>query len=178
MKNKIKINNIVFSAIFLALAYVLPFFTGQIPDIGNMLCPMHIPVLLCGFICGGPWGMLIGFIAPLLRSLTIGMPALFPKALAMAFELASYGFISGMMYRKLPKKKPFIYISLITSMVIGRLVWGLAQFIFLGLNTQKFGLALFWTEAVVLALPGIIVQIILVPIAVILIDSLKNNKKE
>ena len=67
MNNRNKILRLVFAAMFLALAYVMPFLTGQIPEIGSMLCPMHIPVLLCGFICGWPWGLLVGLIAPLLR---------------------------------------------------------------------------------------------------------------
>ena len=96
-KNEIKI--ITLSAMFLALAFVMPFLTGQIPQIGSMLCPMHIPVLLCGFFCGAPWGIGVGFIAPLLRSITLGMPPMFPKAICMAFELATYGFIAGFLYR-------------------------------------------------------------------------------
>lgn len=177
-KTNKKMQKLALSAMFLALSYVLPFFTGQIPDIGNMLCPMHLPVLLCGFICGGPWGMLVGFIAPLLRSLTLGMPMLFPKAVAMAFELATYGFMAGFLYKLLPKKKIFIYVSLISSMIAGRLVWGLVQFICLGFNTEKFGLAFFWTEAFVLALPGIILQMIMIPLVIILIESRKALKKE
>ena len=78
---------------FLALAYVMPFLTGQIPQVGSMLCPMHIPVLLCGFFCGAPWGLAVGFVAPLLRSFTLGMPPMFPTAFCMAFELAAYGFV-------------------------------------------------------------------------------------
>ena len=108
MKKQNYINKLVLSAMFLALAYVLPFFTGQVPEIGNMLCPMHIPVILCGYICGGPWGLAVGFVAPLLRSLTIGMPVLFPKAVSMACELAVYGILSGVLYRLFPKKKIYI----------------------------------------------------------------------
>ncbi|MBQ3532703.1 MAG: ECF transporter S component, partial [Oscillospiraceae bacterium] len=95
---------VVCSALCLALAMVLPFLTGQIPQIGKMLCPMHLPVFLCGFVCGWPWGLAVGFIAPLLRSLWLGMPLIFPDAAAMAFELAVYGMISGLLYRRLPKK--------------------------------------------------------------------------
>ena len=65
----LQLKKLIYSAIFLALALVLPFLTGQIPQIGGMLCPMHIPALLCGFVCGGPWGAAVGFIAPLLRYL-------------------------------------------------------------------------------------------------------------
>ena len=67
-----KLLNMVTAALFLALTYILPFMTGQIPEIGSMLCPLHIPVLLCGFICGWPWGLAVGFIAPLFRSVTLG----------------------------------------------------------------------------------------------------------
>ena len=105
MKTQNRLQKMVLAALFLALAYVLPFLTGQIPEIGSMLCPLHIPVLLCGFICGWPWGLAVGFIAPLFRSLTLGMPPLFPTAVCMAFELATYGAISGLMHKILPKKK-------------------------------------------------------------------------
>lgn len=78
MKKHNQLLKMILSALFLALAYVLPFLTGQIPQIGSMLCPMHIPVLLCGFICGWPWGLVVGFISPLFRSLTtLGMPPAF-----------------------------------------------------------------------------------------------------
>lgn len=64
------VRKLTYSALFLALAMVLPFLTGQIPEIGSMLCPMHIPALLCGFMCGWPWGLAVGFISPLLRSMS------------------------------------------------------------------------------------------------------------
>ena len=98
------VRRMVYAALFLALAMVLPFLTGQIPQIGSMLSPMHIPVLLCGFLCGWPWGLAVGFIAPLLRSVLFGMPPMFPGAVAMAFELAVYGCVSGWLRRKLPKR--------------------------------------------------------------------------
>ena len=111
MKSHKNILKITCSAMFLALAFVMPFLTGQIPEIGSMLCPLHIPVLLCGFICGWPWGCAVGFIAPLFRSLTLGMPPIFPAAVCMAFELAAYGAIAGLMHSVLPRKKTYIYCS-------------------------------------------------------------------
>ena len=107
LKRKKDIRTIIMAAMFLAIAYVLPFFTGQIQQIGNMLCPMHIPVLLCGFICGGSYGMVVGIMAPLIRSMILGMPVLFPSAFCMAFELAVYGAVAGILYKVLPKKKIF-----------------------------------------------------------------------
>lgn len=178
MKKQNNLNKLVLSAMLLALAYVFPFITGQVPEIGNMLCPMHIPVILCGYICGGPWGLAVGFVTPLLRSLTLGMPALFPKAVSMAFELAVYGFMSGVLYRLFPKKKIYIYFSLFVSMIAGRAVWGVVQFACLGFDISKFGFAVFWTEAVINAIPGIILQVALIPVAVMLLEKTKLiNKK-
>ena len=168
--------NLAISAMFLAVAFVLPFLTGQIQQIGNMLCPMHIPVILCGFICGGPWGMAVGFVAPLLRSLILGMPPMYPNAFAMAFELAVYGLMSGILYRLLPGKKGYIYLSLIFSMIIGRLVWGAVQFACMGFDASRFGLAAFWTGAVANAIPGIILQIVLIPVVVMLAEKMKILK--
>ena len=164
---------LVLAALCLALAFVMPFLTGQIPEIGSMLCPMHIPVLLCGFVCGWQWGLSVGLVAPLLRSLILGMPPLFPVAVAMAFELAAYGAIAGLMHRALPRKKPLIYLSLLTAMIVGRLVWGAAMFLCLGIQGGSFGLAAFWAGAVVNAVPGIVAQILLVPLLVMLIENIK-----
>lgn len=167
MKKKNQVYNLTLSAMFLALAFVMPFLTGQIPQIGSMLCPMHIPVLLCGFFCGAPWGMGVGLVAPLLRSFILGMPPLFPVAFSMAFEMAVYGLVSGFLYDKLPKKKGFIYIALITAMLLGRLVWGAVMFACMGFDTAKFGVAAFLAGAVTTAIPGIVLQLVLIPVLVI-----------
>ena len=87
VKNNLNIQRLTFSAVSLALCLVLPFITGQVPEIGNMLCPMHIPVIICGYVCGAPWGLVVGFVAPLLRSVTLGMPPLFPTALQWHLSL-------------------------------------------------------------------------------------------
>ena len=175
MKNHKKILKMVIAALFLALAYLMPFLTGQIPEIGSMLCPMHLPVLICGFICGPVWGAVIGFIAPLFRSLlTGGFPPLFPTAVCMAFELAAYGAVAGMMHKLLPRKRAFIYCSLLSAMIAGRIVWGIAMFVCLG--TGGFTFAAFLAGAVTGAIPGIIAQIILVPAIVMLLDNPKILK--
>lgn len=179
MKTKKHLLNVALSGMFLALAYVFPFFTGQIPEIGSMLCPMHIPVLLCGFVCGAPCGLLVGFVTPLLRSATLGMPPLFPTATAMAFELAIYGLIAGLLYKVLPKKKINIYFSLIGAMIVGRIVWGTVMFCVMGFDVTEFGFAAFWAGAIVNAVPGIIAQIILIPMVVMVLEkaNLILNKK-
>lgn len=166
-----KITKLILSALFLAMALVLPFLTGQIPEVGSMLCPMHIPALLCGFFCGWPWGLMVGIVAPVLRSVTFGMPPMFPVAICMAFELAAYGAVSGALYAKLPKKKSSIYIALLVAMVAGRLVWGAAQFVCLGLSGSAFSLSAFWAGAVASAIPGIIVQIVLIPLLVMALEK-------
>ncbi len=177
MKNHSKILKMVLSALFLAMAYVLPFLTGQIPEIGAMLCSMHLPVLLCGFFCGPAWGAAVGFIAPIFRSmLTGGFPPMFPTALCMAFELAAYGAVAGVMHKVLPRKKPFIYCSLIAAMIAGRLVWGSAMFVCLGINGGAFTFSAFLAGAVTNAIPGIILQIVLVPVTVMLLDNPKILK--
>ena len=112
MQIKSKIQKLAASAVLLAMCIVLPFITGQIPEIGNMLCPMHIPVLLCGFICGWQYGAVTGFIAPLLRSFLFASPPLFPQAVSMAFELLTYGTVSGLLSKKMPDKSFYVYFNL------------------------------------------------------------------
>lgn len=162
-----KLFKLILSAMFLAIALLLPLLTGQMQQLGNMLCPMHFPVILCGFFCG-PWYALgVGFIAPLLRFLLFGMPTIMPIGIAMSFELATYGLVSGLLYKILPKKKLSVYISLIIAMVAGRVIWGIVETVLLGASGSSFGWAAFITGAVIKALPGIALQIILIPIIVL-----------
>ena len=156
-----------YAAICLSLAMALPFLIGQIPQIGQALSPMHIPVFLCGFLCGWPWGLVVGFIAPLLRSLLFGMPAFFPAACAMSFELAAYGFLSGLLYKMFPKKTGYIYVTLLISMFGGRIVWGIARYIFAGIQGSEFTFMAFLAGAVTNAIPGIILHIVLIPLIII-----------
>ena len=155
----------------MALGIVLPFFTGQIPQIGNMLLPMHIPVLLCGFICGWQYGLAVGFVTPLLRSMIFGMPVMMPSAIGMAFELAAYGFVTGFLYRKLPKKNYTVYISLLGAMIIGRIVWGMVSVVLYGIQGNSFSVQIFLSGALLNAIPGIILQIILIPAIMIALNK-------
>jgi len=168
-----RLQKLSYSALFLALAMILPFLTGQIPQIGQMLSPMHIPVLLCGYVCGGAWGLAVGAIAPLLRSLLFGMPKLFPSAIAMCFELATYGLVSGLLYRALPRKTSSVYVTLICSMICGRLVWGVARYLLAKIAGIEFTLKMFIAGALTTAIPGIILHIVLIPLIVIALQKAK-----
>ena len=167
------VQKLTYSALFLAIALVLPFITGRIPEIGSALCPMHIPVLLCGFICGWPWGMAAGMTAPLLSSVLFGMPVMFPKAIAMMFELAVYGLVSGLLYRRLPRKKWSIYAVLIIAMLAGRIVYGIVYLVLLKTGLAVIGESLLhfvWIRAFVKPFPGIILHLVLVPVLVMALE--------
>ena len=169
--NSTQLRKLTYSALYMAIALILPFVTGQIPEIGAMLCPMHIPALLCGFMCGWPWGVAVGFISPLLRSVMFGMPAMFPAAIAMAFELAVYGGMAGLLYSRLPRKKWMLYAALLISMIAGRVAWGAVQALLAGLSGNSFTWTLFLTGAVINAIPGIIMQLALIPVLVVTMDK-------
>ena len=175
---KIHLRRLIYSAICLALAMVLPLLTGQIQTIGQMLCPMHIPVLLCGFLCGWPWGLAVGLIAPFLRFALFGMPPVFPMGISMSLELAAYGAFSGLLYRVFPKKPGYLYLSLITAMVAGRLVWGAARYVLAGLSGSDFPISAFLSGAVTTALPGIALQLVLVPLIVLALRKAKLSCNE
>lgn len=158
-----QIRRLTLTAMFIALGYLLPFLTGQIPQFGTMLSPMHIPALLCGFVCGWQYGLVAGAIMPLLRSATLGMPYIFPDAVAMAFELAAYGCAAGLLYRALPKKIDFVYVTLVLSMLIGRAVWGLASAVLMMGTENAFTTQAFLAGAFINAWPGIVLHILVIP---------------
>ncbi len=162
------LTRLILSGMFIALGLLLPFLTAQNPILGQRLLLMHIPVLICGFTCGWPFGLAVGLITPLFRSFLTTMPPIFPTAVAMAFELAAYGFLAGLFYRLLPKRPAYTLLTLILSMLGGRLIWGAAQFILLGLSTQApFTFEAFLAGAFINALPGILLQLFLIPTLVL-----------
>lgn len=167
MKRSNPVRSLVISALMLALCLVLPFLTGQIPEIGGMLCPMHLPVLLCGFVCGPVWALVVGAVAPMLRYVLFQMPPPFPTGFSMCFELATYGLVSGLLFRALPKKPWNVYVSLIAAMLAGRLVWGIVRAIISGAGGAEFTWQLFLAGGFTQAIPGIILQIVLIPLLVL-----------
>ena len=185
-QRSIHIQKLVLAAVCLALCMVLPFLTGQIPEIGGMLSPMHIPVLLCGFLCGPPWAAVVGGIAAVggpvprgLRFMLFGMPPLFPVGVAMCVELATYGAVSGALYRLLPRKPANVYVSLIAAMLAGRIVWGVVRAVLSGAGGAAFTWAAFLAGAFTQAIPGIILHIVLIPLIVLALQkALPWTKKE
>lgn len=164
--------NIIFTALCIAIGLLLPQLVKfvPVPYPGAVLLPMHIPVLVCGFLCGWRFGAVSGIVTPLLASLLTGMPPLFPNAVSMMFELATYGLLTGLLY-KLTNRK--IFLTLIGAMLGGRIVLGLVNALLFSIADNVYGLAIFISGAFITALPGIIIQLILVPI---IIRSLERAK--
>ena len=171
LNEKTDLKKLSAAAVCLALCLVLPFLTGQNPQIGSALSLMHIPVLLGGFVCGPWYAAAVGLLAPLLRSVMFGMPPLMPTGVSMAFELAAYGLSAGLLYKILPKKTAYIYVSLIAAMFIGRVVWGISRVLLFGVSGVEFSWQMFIAGAFVNAVPGIILHIALIPVIVL---ALKN----
>ncbi len=164
----------VLAALFLAVGLVLPLLTAQIKEIGDTLLPMHLPVMLCGLLCGPYYGMTVGAVLPFLRSVTFGMPPLYPNAVWMALELASYGLVIGLVYARLGKRHTGdVYVSLLTAMVVGRVVWGVAKALLLGLAGKGFTMQMFIAGGVLDALPGIVLQLVLIPLLMAVIRKIR-----
>ena len=149
------------ASMFLAIGLVLPFFTGQIPQVGSMMLPMHIPVLLCGMLCGWPFGLVCGLIGPALSSLLTGMPP--PAVLpGMMVECAVYGCASGVLmhFVRTGNRYADLYISLVPAMLLGRVISGIVKALIL---TPGLSLTAWATASFVTALPGIAIQLVLIP---------------
>jgi niacin transporter len=164
--------HLVLTALCIALGVVLPIALHSIPNAGKVLLPMHIPVLLCGLMCGWPYGLACGILTPLLSSLLTGMP---PMAFlpSMLFELATYGLVSGILILLIHTGKRIvdIYIQLVVAMLAGRLIYGILNtFIF---SAGSYSMAIFISGAFVTALPGIIIQLILLPAIILILEKAK-----
>ena len=162
MKNNTR--TITISGLLLALAMVLPFITGQLPRIASRISPMHIPVFLAGYMVGGLPAMLVGVIAPLMRSLMFSMPRLFPSRIGMAFELGAYGLILGFLWERSKKDTKAIYFCLLVAMMAGRIVWGIASLALYSIAGNPFTVSMFMAGAFINAVPAIILHILLIPL--------------
>lgn len=172
MRQRTPIGPLVTSALLLAVGLALPFMTGQLPVLGQLMSPLHIPAYLCGLVCGPVWGTLLGLLLPLVRMLLFGMPLL-PVALPMAFECATYGLCIGLIYRvtKVRFANRFyiaILYAMIPSMISGRIIGGLAKALFLvsGVIASQapFTFSVFITSYFVDTSVGALMHLILVPL--------------
>lgn len=158
---------LVLAGLFTAIGLILPNIFHAFGGAGNIFLPMHIPVILCGLLCGYRLGGVCGLLVPLLSCLITGMPPIYPTGVTMMCELATYGIIAGLLM-----KKTNVYVALVGSMIGGRIVLALSQLILMGFGGKPFAIAAFMTSAFVTALPGIIIQIIILPLIVIAINKL------
>lgn len=155
------VKRMTLSAVCIALCVVLPIAFHSIPDAGSVFLPMHIPVLICGMLCGWPFGFLTGLMGPLLSSILTGMP---PAAYlpAMMVECATYGLVSGLMLKFVHTGKtyPDLYIALVTAMLAGRVVSGIAKAL---IFSPGMAMSAWVAGSFVTALPGIVIQLVLLP---------------
>lgn len=164
----VKTNKLVKAGLFIAFGLIIPTIFHTVGMAGEIFLPMHLPVLLCGFLLGGRYGLIAGLITPLLSSVLTGMPPIFPVSISMALELASYGCISGWMYKG---KKINVFVSLIVAMIAGRIVSGAANYILLSMAGKKYMLAAFLTSSFVTPVWGIIIQLIAIPVIINLVNK-------
>jgi len=162
---------IVFTAVCVALCVVLPMAFHTIQNAGTIFLPMHIPVLLCGLMCGWPFGFICGLLGPVLSSLLTSMP---PAAMlpSMMIECAAYGCVTGLMMKFVHTGKtlPDLYIGMVTAMVLGRVLAGLAKSLIFSPGTAPFA----WvTTSLVAGIPGIVIQLILIPLVVMALTRAK-----
>jgi len=157
---RIRTKDLVMASVLLAIGILLPLIIHISGINGAIFLPMHIPVLIAGLIVGSPLGFIIGILSPIVNNLLTGMPPI-PILWIMIVELAIYGLLSGYLYRRI---KMSLLPSLILSMIIGRIGAALTL-LALGMG---FGLSVppmnIYIKGITLtALPGIIIQIILIP---------------
>jgi len=170
---------LVLSALFIDIGLLLPFLTGQIPQVGNLLLPMHLPVFLCAFVCGWQYGGAVGLVLPILRSCIFVIPLLYHNVIGMAAELAVYGIVAGVIYQIAPRRNIVtVYTAMIPAMLMGRVVWGIAQIVLLGMAGGSFTWKMFMAGAFMNAVPGIILQLILIPALMSMLHLIRRSRSQ
>lgn len=182
-KQNASVYSLVLSALLLGLGLVLPFLTGQLQTIGQLISPLHIPVLICGLCCGWKWGLAVGLILPILRAFTFGMPPFPNAALPMAFELGAYGLLTGLLYPlflKILKQKshlPAMLTALVIAMIGGRIVGGAAKALLLSFGLigtrDPYTFAAFFASYFTGTAVGAAIHIVLIPAVVTALEKAK-----
>ncbi len=159
LKKEFNTKRLLITSMFIAIGIILPSIFHNFNMAGNIFLPMHIPILICAIICGEKYGGICGLVVPILSSFLTGMPPIFPVAIIMSLELGCYGLILGILL-----KRRSIMVSLIVTLLIGRIVSCIANFVILGVVQNTFAFSAFIIGTFITALPGIIIQLILIPI--------------
>lgn len=171
-KTKKYVWELVISALCVAQGVVLPVAFHGIPNAGSILLPMHIPVLLCGLLCGPAYGLACGILTPLMSSLITTMP---PMAMlpSMICELAVYGFVAGLLILlvRTGSQVANVYISLVGAMLVGRVVYGAVNALIF--RAGEYSMQMWLTASFVTALPGIVIQLVLLPLVVLALRRAK-----
>ena len=175
MKTMTPVKRTVLGALCTALCVVLPIAVHSIPDAGAVILPMHIPVLICGLVCGWPYGFICGLLGPLLSNLLTGMPAA-ARLPAMMVECAVYGMVTAILLKFVHTKNTRLdlYIALLVAMIAGRVVSGIAKAL---IFTPGLTMSAWIASSFVTALPGIIIQLALVPQVVCLLIKIGQIPK-
>lgn len=172
MKEMTPARRTVLGALFVALCVVVPYAFHAVPNGGSIFLPMHIPVLICGMVCGWPYGFICGLLGPALSSLLTGMPpaAYLPP---MMVECAVYGLVTGLMLKFVHtgKNNLDLYIALITAMLAGRVVSGIAKAL---IFSPDITMSVWIASSFITALPGIVLQLILIPLLVNLLTKTRQ----
>ena len=154
-------------ALCIALCCVLPTaFHGL--GLGGALSPMHLPVLLCGLICGGWPGAVCGAVGPVLSSVITGMPGS-AQLIHMVPELLAYGLCAGLLMKLWRTGSLYadLYLALVPAMVLGRVVGGAVQALeYLG-GTEGYSLAMWAGSYFVGTMPGAVLQLVVLPTLVV-----------
>lgn len=166
---KFSVRGTVLTALFVAIGLVLPKIFHMVPNFGSIFLPMHLPVLLCGLTVGAPYGFVCGIVTVCLSMAINGMPPVFPIGVCMIAELAAYGLTSGLFYKMFKK----VYPALVLSMLAGRIVNGVAMAMAMGMAGRAYTMQAFVAGAFVTALPGIVIQLIVIPPIVVALNKAK-----
>lgn len=160
---------------FVMLSVLLPQIFHVFGMNGQIFLPMHIPVLLAGFLLGPIYGFLAGAISPIISTALTGMPAEFPMMPIMIFELGTYGLVSGLLnkYTKLPS-----FASLVIAMITGRISYAISYGMIKTFMLPTISSNISVQSAFIAGIPGIVIQLIIISIILIIVKKERSKNDE
>ncbi len=178
MKVNTHIRKLTVTAMLFALGVALPLLTGQIPTIGRMLLPMHIPVFLAAFLCGAEYAAPMAFFLPLFRAFLFARPTPYPDAPAIALELAAYALIAGLLWRCRKHSMGVLYAILALAMLGGRMIRTLSELALLAIADLPFAFDGFFTVTILGGIPGILLQFLFIPAVMLALGELEHGREK